>query len=60
MNKTLIILSLALLVLVTGCTGLISSQASTQLTDSEVEDVLDDFELSLLEETDDIELGSMI
>lgn len=66
MNKTLkagLCISLLLLVIVAGCTTMQvdeTSDSSTQLTGSEVEQVFDDFEDSLLDETDDIEIGSLI
>lgn len=60
MNNKLLIISLILvcLVIVTGCTGLMNN--AQENNDTETDDLFEDFNDSMMEESDDVDLGLII
>ena len=59
-NSLVVVLTLGLLVLIAGCTSLLGMYSSHSMSDSEVDGVFDDFDSLIVDETDDVELGSII
>ena len=62
MKVAYLLIALLLLVVVSGCmsSGNLNVEGNDTVSDEEVQGALGDFETSLMNETDDVEIGSLL